>query len=501
MLRKKDKSRFALTREEYRQAVRLAESPDTLKRMFKALWEQSDTGKAFASALEQFGFLLARGDRRGFVAIDIKGGVYSLTRWLDLGTRDLKARLGKPEELPPIEQAKAYLATYMTENIRRYMQEGKARAAKRRAPLVSELRELVTHQREQRKELLDIQQARWVEETRQRTKRLHTGMAGIWQKVTGEYDKIRAVNEAEAREGFERDRRELHQLVRSHLTERQKLQETVRFYKEEDNRDAWRLRQEIARYVSTSTEPEPPPVTKAPEDIPALTAKMEEIEVKLATLTGDLGQLQASLEDNRLSDEMRARIRRVIEKTMEKLQIKALEEREVRETKQEQKTREYRQKQAEFNDYVRRYAETQQRIEREKVRLEAQYGFALTIRNMSYTLNGLPAWKVSVMPPPPDKWPDEPAIVKSLRKYNMDGLADIVLKSPSNASDPKDRPPLDPPMAVTRHREDVLVVKEMLIRAGDLPRGDGRKPQVRPVSELSGTAIKFNTVKGNGGRI
>src|SRR5476651_997429 len=66
--KEKEKSRNNLTRQEYRQAVRLAEDPQALKSMFHRCWEQSDSRATFARALEEKGLYLARGDRRGYVA-------------------------------------------------------------------------------------------------------------------------------------------------------------------------------------------------------------------------------------------------------------------------------------------------------------------------------------------------------------------------------------------------------------------------------------------------
>lgn len=104
MQRGERRSPFHLTMEEHRQAVRLAEDPQSIKTLLKSAWEQSDSKETFAHALQERGFLLARGDRRGFVALDVTGGTYSLTRWLDIGTRELKARLGLPEKLPATSQ-------------------------------------------------------------------------------------------------------------------------------------------------------------------------------------------------------------------------------------------------------------------------------------------------------------------------------------------------------------------------------------------------------------
>jgi len=76
--RKRDPNRF--TNAEAGQAKRAGRSPAELKAMFRALWETSDTQAAFEAALREKGFVLARGDRRGIVAVDPSGKVWSLSR-------------------------------------------------------------------------------------------------------------------------------------------------------------------------------------------------------------------------------------------------------------------------------------------------------------------------------------------------------------------------------------------------------------------------------------
>lgn len=65
------------------------------------LYQKSDSGKAFQSALEEKGYTLARGDRRGFVLVDDTGKIHSLSRQLK-GQRaaDIKSRLGSLQDLP-----------------------------------------------------------------------------------------------------------------------------------------------------------------------------------------------------------------------------------------------------------------------------------------------------------------------------------------------------------------------------------------------------------------
>ncbi|MDI1229164.1 MAG: hypothetical protein PSY14_15905 [bacterium] len=495
-----------LSREEHRQAVRLSEDPQALKAMFKETWERSDSKATYTRALEEQGFLLARGDKRGYVAIDVKGGVYSLTRWLGVSTRDLKARLGPPEELPPIEKAKGYLASRMTENLNRFIGEAKSTAAARRLPLVQEIRTLTAQHRAERHDLLAVQQTRWQDETRQRAARLRTGVAGIWQRVTGDYAKVRLLNEAETKAGLQRDRKELQSVIRNQLVLRQDLQQSVVFYREEHRAEVFRLRQEIARYVKTATEPVLPqlPATAAggavAEKLP-LAAQLAQVETRIALLSGDLSLLQASLESNLLSDEMRARIRRVIEKALETLQLKVIETK-TEEQKAQEKTREYQAKQAEVNQLIQRYAELQLKVEAETRTQEANRAFLEIVTNMSYSLNGVPRWAVFVMSPPEDKRLDEREYVqKVVLKRDTSQLIERVFNSPENESQVSKRPPIDPKTAVPALRQNVLEVKEMLLRANIKPPSGGGTNRVAPATIRMtsapplGAAIKFNAAK------
>lgn len=484
MERDETRSPWHLSREEYRQSVRLTENAQSLKVMLKSAWERSDSRETFARALQERGFLLARGDKRGFVALDVKGGIYSLTRWLDIGTRALKSRLGVPEELPDIETAKAFLASRMTENLQRFISDAKKQAKELRQPLIQEIRALAADQRQERKELIGRQQQRWRNETRQRASRFYSGMAGIWQRVTGEYAKIRLQNEAEAKAGLERDRRELHALIRSHLLERQKLQKTVTAYKEEHQVEALRLRREMATYVATATEPKMPAVAVAKVSV---AEQLAEVQTRIAMLSGNLSMLQSALESNLIPDEMRSIIRLMIERTLETLHMKAVEEKAQQERYKE-KTAEYEQKQAQLNEYIRRYAELQLKIEQETRRIEANKQFYNIIQNMSYSLNGVPRHAITVMSPPPERRLGEGVFTRALRQQDNGELMNKVFTR-------RPRPPVDPETAVPNLRTSVLEVKEVLRRAGLQP-GDDSGPSVKPKNinlDTSNMTIKFNT--------
>lgn len=68
--------------------------------LVQSLYERSDSGQAFRSALEENDLTLAKGDRRGFVLVDNNGDIFSLSRQLK-GQRasDIKSRLGDIQDL------------------------------------------------------------------------------------------------------------------------------------------------------------------------------------------------------------------------------------------------------------------------------------------------------------------------------------------------------------------------------------------------------------------
>ncbi len=96
--------------DEMQQGERTGISPEEARAHITNLWRQSDTGAAFAKALEDSGWILARGDRRDFVAVDPKGGVHSLARRIEgAKVRDVRARLVDLDmrTLPSVAEARA----------------------------------------------------------------------------------------------------------------------------------------------------------------------------------------------------------------------------------------------------------------------------------------------------------------------------------------------------------------------------------------------------------
>ena len=86
-------------RQEGGQAKRNKRAPKAIKAMFRGCWEASDSRSSFEAALKEQGFVLARGERRGFVAVDAKGKIWSLSRRCGVKPKEMRARLGSEIEL------------------------------------------------------------------------------------------------------------------------------------------------------------------------------------------------------------------------------------------------------------------------------------------------------------------------------------------------------------------------------------------------------------------
>lgn len=244
----RERDPLSYTREEWQQARRVGLDPKQLKAMFQECWNRSDSGTAFAQALKERGFMLARGDRRGFVAVDYRGEVYAIARQVGVRTKDVVARLGDPENMPSVDEARVEIASRMSDRIQGFIRQAEREAQTGRKALEFERSELVGRQRHERKELLAAQERRWIAETNARAERLPRGISGLWHRLTGKYSKIRQQNEREAWSALLRDRGERDDLIASQLEERRALQIRMREQQERERADLLLLREDAARY-------------------------------------------------------------------------------------------------------------------------------------------------------------------------------------------------------------------------------------------------------------
>ena len=232
----RDASNFTL--DEWQQAKRAGLDPRELKSAVQECWKQSDGAAAFASALEERGLFLARGDRRGFVAVTIDGDVFALARMIDAKSKDVASRLGDPAKLRSVEETKQFIGEQIVPRLSRYIAEAKRIARHNMEPLIAKREALKVQHQAERQAFDKSITARWNEEQRIRASRLRKGIAGAWDFLTGKYFKVRKQNEMEAKFARERDSHERHALIHAQHKDRQALQELI---KENRRKEAERI--------------------------------------------------------------------------------------------------------------------------------------------------------------------------------------------------------------------------------------------------------------------
>lgn len=236
------------TREEWQQAKRAGLDPREIKAVFQQCWETSDNKASFERALKERGFWLAKGDKRGFVAIDYRGEVYSLSRYAGVKTKDIEARLGDRERLRSVDEIKAQIAGGMSQKLEAFIKDAERDAKQRLAVMAFRKTELVGRHQDERQKLWTAIERRWDAETKRRAQRLPKGFSGIWHRLTGQYSKVKAQNEHEALEAYRRDRAEKDALIFKQLEERQTLQRDIKVQRGIAQEELMQLREDVANY-------------------------------------------------------------------------------------------------------------------------------------------------------------------------------------------------------------------------------------------------------------
>lgn len=218
------KNPLNFTLAEWQQAKRVDLDPREIKQVFQSAWRASDSLASFKGALEHHGFYLAKGDRRGLVALDLNGEVLSVARWTGLKTREIGARSMAGVTLPSVDETRAKLAKIKTAAFAQKRGELRDKHNAQIDPLREQLRMLTKHHRKERSILKDRQAKRAAEEAKMRAGRFRRGLGMIMDVLTGRLFTQRKENEREALECFIRDRQQAENLYVQQQQEKEELQ-------------------------------------------------------------------------------------------------------------------------------------------------------------------------------------------------------------------------------------------------------------------------------------
>ena len=256
---------LSFTREEWQQAKRVNQDPRAIKEVLRECWSASDSQHALETALRERGYFLARGDQRGYVAIDWRGEVFSLSRATGAKTADLKSRLGDPKGLRSADETKAMIAQRMTPKLLAWAREAEALAEKQNLAAQFQREQMVQRHRHARDQLKTQQQQRLLAEERARAARTPRGLRGLWGWITGKNRQIRAENEAEMQRAQQRDQAEKQKIIRQQLSERRQLQTRIEAGRKVQQEQVQALGRDVAHYLTMGQEPSSPPQPRTRE--------------------------------------------------------------------------------------------------------------------------------------------------------------------------------------------------------------------------------------------
>jgi hypothetical protein len=221
------KNPLNFTLAEWQQAKRLDLDPREIKQVFQAAWERSDNPASFRNALEEHGYFLAQGDRRGVVALNVNGDVFSVARFTGIKTKALNEKLGKPEVLHGVDEARNTIRERLGQKLRQHLAEDKKAKLGEIEPLLAEVKRTAILQRTEREKLSRLQEQRWKTESKTRGERFRRGLGAVLDVLSGRLFTTRRQNDSEAFEGFLRDRAQREELFEAQARESKPLHDRI----------------------------------------------------------------------------------------------------------------------------------------------------------------------------------------------------------------------------------------------------------------------------------
>jgi len=234
---------------EWQQAKRQGVDPRWIKQVLQDCWRKSNNPNAFSRALEERGFFLAKGDKRGFIVLDHSAEIYSLPRYLGLRATEVRDRLGGALKLKGVAHTQRVIGERMTPSIRRYIEETQTRFGKHAAILEHDRTEMTQNHRVARAQLDQQQRTECDAEKRQHAARMPTGLRALWDRLTGKYYELRNLNEREAKSTRERHVLERQLLIMQQLDRRAFLQTKFKELRQRQAAQLLLLRKDLGRYL------------------------------------------------------------------------------------------------------------------------------------------------------------------------------------------------------------------------------------------------------------
>ena len=217
----RDPRNFSLA--EWQQAKRIGKDPREIKAAFQDSWAISDSKAALDHALKERGYWLCRGDKRGYVALDVHGEVHNIAKRVGIKSKEVRERIGDIEALPSVADTKREIAQAMQTKMDEFQREVANKEEREAKDAEAKRTALIERQRAQREA---FQEAAWLRqqvEERERLSRLRGGLMGLWDRLRGAHKRTLERNTQEAEAAKVRDVNKRDQITAAQLAQRREV--------------------------------------------------------------------------------------------------------------------------------------------------------------------------------------------------------------------------------------------------------------------------------------
>ncbi len=217
------------THAQWQQAKRIGKDPRRIKAVFQECWALSDTKGAFATALKEHGYVLARGDRRGFVAVNHRGEVFSISKkWVGINAKEVRAKLTDEKSLPSVDEARAQIANEMAARLNTLFKEQSTVFNTRMAELEEKRQTLTRQHNTERQKLRDTQHLHWQSKQQEWQRQFNKGIRGLFDRITGKRKNIEKNVAQDTWHVKTRQQQERDKLIFNQLATRRILQSRIK---------------------------------------------------------------------------------------------------------------------------------------------------------------------------------------------------------------------------------------------------------------------------------
>lgn len=213
-----------VTLAEWQAAKRRGKNAVDQKKLIQQCWASSDSRAGFQAALNDYGYSLAKGDRRGHVIVCHDGEVLAVARATGLKAKIVRERLSETTDLPTVAEAIENHARNIRGQFSRMAGEARQELDIERAELDRKRRQMIEEHRAERRMIDKGQAARWAKESQSRAARIKTGLAGVWQRLSGQRGKVQTQNTKEAHIAVLRDRAQRQRLIDAQIKDRRAVE-------------------------------------------------------------------------------------------------------------------------------------------------------------------------------------------------------------------------------------------------------------------------------------